>query len=71
MSEKTLITREEATEKVIEVMNSNERNMRYVSKKAQIPYGTLYDILVLRKYYFDQERLNAINKVFNTLLFLK
>ena len=66
-----LLTPSEATTRVIEIMNTNERNMRYVSKHAKIPYGTLYDILVKQKYFFDQERLNAINKVFGTLLMLK
>lgn len=69
--EKVTVKKEEAAQKVIDIMNENERNMRYVSKHAKIPYGTLYDILVLKKYYFDQERLDAINSVFKTLLVLQ
>jgi hypothetical protein len=65
------VTLSESVEKVIEIMNNNERNMRYVSRHAKIPYGTLYDILVKKKYFFDQDRLDAINKVFGTLLVLK
>ena len=65
------LTLSEATDKVIEIMNTNQRNMMYVSRNAKIPYGTLYDILVKKKYFFDQDRLDAINKVFGTLLVLK
>lgn len=65
------VTLAEATEKVTEIMNNNERSIRYVSRHAKIPYGTLYDILIKKKYFFDQTRLDAINNVFGTLLILK
>jgi len=47
-------------------LDNQERSVSWLSKKTNIPYSTLYGILVHKIQYFDEDRLEKINQALNT-----
>jgi len=43
-----------------------ERDLAWLSRKAEIPYGTLYYCLIRKQFKISEENLSKINKVLNT-----
>lgn len=51
---------------IIEKLKHEERSLAWLSRKAEIPYGTLYTNFVHRTFQVSQENLNKINIILET-----
>lgn len=55
--------REEISKMVFDKLDEIERNLSWLSRKANIPYGTLYSTLVQKTCMLSESNLEKINKV--------
>lgn len=53
-------------QEIINHLTEQERSYRWLSKKSDIPYGTIYGILIQGTMDLDQERLDKINTALGT-----
>lgn len=64
--ENETVTKLTIEQKIIQYIKSDDRDLKWLSKRTDIPYGTLYGMLVQKTVKFTQERLNLINHALST-----
>lgn len=52
--------------KILAHLEKEERNMAWLSRKTDIPYGSLYSIFIHRIMILSDSNLEKINKVLET-----
>lgn len=52
--------------KILAHLEKEERNMAWLSRKTDIPYGSLYSIFIHRIMILSDNNLEKINKVLET-----
>lgn len=57
---------EDIRDKILEHLKNDDRNLKWVSDKTEIPYSSLYSIFVQRIFNLNQERLDLINALLGT-----
>ena len=53
-------------DKILLHLEKEERNMAWLARKTDIPYGSLYSILVHRIMVLTDDHLNKINETMET-----
>lgn len=53
-------------QKILDHLKADDRDLKWLSKHTDIPYGSLYGLLVQKTVKFTQERLNLINHACKT-----
>lgn len=56
----------DVSDRILDKLEELERNMMWLSKKTEIPYNSLYSLLVRKDYDMSQENLKKINAVLET-----
>jgi predicted transcriptional regulator len=66
MPETTDITKLTDKQKILKHLEFEDLTLAWLSRKTDIPYGTLYSIFVENRIPLTQERLNLINIALKT-----
>ena len=61
MEEQVTIPKLTCKQKILKHLEFDERDLAWLSRKTDIPYGTVYGIFVQNTMDLNQERLNLIN----------
>lgn len=63
MKEKTII---DVRDQILEHLKKEDRHLKWVSDKTEIPYSSLYAIFIQRIFKLNQERMDLINVLLGT-----
>lgn len=51
---------------ILDELGKQERDLAWLSRKTEIPYGTIYSIFTHRLFKLKQDKLNSINEALGT-----
>jgi predicted transcriptional regulator len=63
--------RDEISQKILKRLDEMERRMSWLSRKTDIPYGTLYSSLVQKVCLLSESNLEKISEVLDISLTIK
>ena len=66
MNTKSSIQKATCKQKIIKHLEFEERDLAWLSRKTDIPYGTLYGLFIQNTMELNHERLNLINIALKT-----
>ena len=53
-------------DKILDHLKNDDRTLKWVSDKTEIPYSSLYSIFIQKIFNLNQERLDLINTLLGT-----
>lgn len=59
-------TAQDVRDLILDKLKQEERSLAWLSRKAEIPYPTLYTNFVHRTFQVSSQNIDKINKVLNT-----